>query len=1566
MATTLSAGDLAVIGINADNPDAFSFVLLVDIEAGTEIFFTDNGVFNDGSFRTNEGIVKYTAATAVSAGTVIEFTGIGGDFTTEDAGFDLSASGDQVIAYQGTVDNPIFIYAAQTNSTEFQVGSNDAQQSDLPPGLTVGTTAVAVGVGAGAESEVDNSTYNESLTSGTQAELLAAISNAANWNGDNNRIGNLADGPFIVTDAGGGGTTITLFEEDFQSFDGSGFAPTPTGGQLDSDAWRATGFSDGNGTFGGTFTSGDFARGADVNGGVSTGGVYAFDTGGSNSILGIQPGGSDFTPGTITLRLTNTTGSTLTSLDVAYDIFFNNDQPRANSLNFAFSTDDVTYTSVSALDFTTPEAAAAGFQSESLSATISGLSIADGSDVFLQWQGDDVSGSGSRDEYGIDNVVITTESGGTTGTTIAIAPDNATQPEGNSGTTDFTFTVSRSGDTTGTTDVDFAITLGDTDAADFSGNTSGTVSFAANETTQTITLQVAGDTDAEPDETFTVTLSNPTNDATITTATADGTIQNDDGVPLTLISDIQGSGAASPLDGQTVTIEAIVVGDFQDGDADTQRNLRGFYLQEEDSDADSNDQTSEGIFVFENGNFITDVNVGDRVRVTGTVDEFFGETQIDTVTDVTIVPGGNSSLVTPATITFPVASTTTNSDGELIADLEAFEGMLVTIPDTLTVADLFTLGRFGDIGLYADGRLETFTQANTPSVAGFQAYQDLAVRNTIVIDDGSTVQNPDVIPFEIASAPGNAVGELDANDQLRAGDTTAGLTGVVRFSRGSGGSGDELYRINPTEAPVFANDNPRPEQEPDVGGRLTVASFNVLNFFTTLDDDRSRNNTPQNAGPSNLEPRGANDLTTASSSVAPSTQAQNDPSAEFNRQVDKLVAALSETEADIFSLIELENEFGDQNGDGEFAISFLVDELNTAIAGANYQFVDPRSIDPNRTFIDTSDAISVGLIYNANTVSIAEGTTIEILTDSDLSGLGVDPGVPVFDGPSTNRAPLAVTFEENATGEVFTVAVNHLKSKGSPGTAGAGDLDQGDGVGAANQTRLNGAIALDAWLDTDPTGSGDEDFLIIGDLNAYGMEDPIQFLSSEGYGNQVQRFLEPGELEYSFGFPVDLNSSPQVQAFGALDYALATSSLADQITGAREWHINADEASIFDYNLEFRPQAQADNLYAATPFRSADHDPIIVGLELSSPNSAPLAVDDAANTDEDETVEIDVLENDNDPDGDTLTVESFDISNTSGIVTDNGDGTFDYDPNGFFTYLAAGETATDEFSYTVTDGEATDTAVVTITVAGPDELTNSGTRFSFRQSTNGGANRFGFDGDSFFISGQGVPGRPKFDDFDDFLEVAAGVFDGVIESSGNINDQRLPDGDGPNGLRVNANDEVIISGSGIGGSYRIQFGGTHEAENFLDFVERMFDEIDANDAVATNPTDFRFDALTGTTDARLFFDDVNDEFGFTTDGGATQVRFDTLEEFVEGVASSIFGGNQLRDGNFNAERIADGQIPNQVRVTRGDRVIIGGRSVGGRFEFGFADSATANFFAEAVGDLFGNIQETGAIAMGDI
>ncbi|WP_414524148.1 Calx-beta domain-containing protein, partial [Umezakia ovalisporum] len=123
-----------------------------------------------------------------------------------------------------------------------------------------------------------------------------------------------------------------------------------------------------------------------------------------------------------------------------------------------------------------------------------------------------------------------------------VAPTNITQSEGNTGTTPFTFTVTRTGDTTGITTANWEVTAtgaNGVNAEDFGGNLpTGTVTFAAGETSQVITVNVSGDTVVEPDETFTVTLSNPSN-ATITTSTGTGTILNED-ADTSVILDMRG------------------------------------------------------------------------------------------------------------------------------------------------------------------------------------------------------------------------------------------------------------------------------------------------------------------------------------------------------------------------------------------------------------------------------------------------------------------------------------------------------------------------------------------------------------------------------------------------------------------------------------------------------------------------------------------------------------------------------------------------------------------------------------------------------------------------------------------------------------------------------------------------------------------------------------------------------------------------------------------------------------------------------------------------------------------
>ena len=188
--TVLSAGDIAIVGIKTDNPDNFSFVLLVDIEAGTEIRFTDSGWKDTNTFRGNEGAKKYTAPTALAKGTLISLVGNAADFANDNDtgvgtnGLILSGSGDQVFAFQGLSTAPSFVFAAQTNSTQWQSNATGSTNSAIPQGLTDGINAVAVGKSAGTGDEWDNAWYT-GITTGTQAELLAAIADQSNWTGNN-------------------------------------------------------------------------------------------------------------------------------------------------------------------------------------------------------------------------------------------------------------------------------------------------------------------------------------------------------------------------------------------------------------------------------------------------------------------------------------------------------------------------------------------------------------------------------------------------------------------------------------------------------------------------------------------------------------------------------------------------------------------------------------------------------------------------------------------------------------------------------------------------------------------------------------------------------------------------------------------------------------------------------------------------------------------------------------------------------------------------------------------------------------------------------------------------------------------------------------------------------------------------------------------------------------------------------------------------------------------------------------------------------------------------------------
>ena len=387
--------------------------------------------------------------------------------------------------------------------------------------------------------------------------------------------------------------------------------------------------------------------------------------------------------------------------------------------------------------------------------------------------------------------------------------------EGNAGTTTFTFTVSLSAPApTGGVTFDIATADGTATAlSDYTAKSLTSQTIPAGSSTYTFDVLVNGDTSPETDETFFVNITNITNAIGVDTQGL-GTIVNDD---ITKIHDVQGNGATSPIVGATVTVEGIVVGNYQGA-----TKLRGFFLQEEDSDADADPNTSEGIFIFCN-TCPTAVAEGQRVRATGVVSEFNGMTEITASTAGSVVvtnAGNNLGLVTPATITLPIV-------GDINAFYEAREGMRVTFSNTLTVSEYFELARYGTIELYQGGRPMQYTEINTPSVAGNTAYADTLARRRVILDDDNDTENVTTTQtdgsqfiYHPRANGGFSVGTQGV-DFFRGGDLVNGLTGVLHWSF-SGGTSPSAWRIRPTAAaPVtFTVANPRPAAPPAVGGSI--------------------------------------------------------------------------------------------------------------------------------------------------------------------------------------------------------------------------------------------------------------------------------------------------------------------------------------------------------------------------------------------------------------------------------------------------------------------------------------------------------------------------------------------------------------------------------------------------------------------------------------------------------------------------------------------------------------------------------------------------------------------------
>jgi predicted extracellular nuclease len=639
----------------------------------------------------------------------------------------------------------------------------------------------------------------------------------------------------------------------------------------------------------------------------------------------------------------------------------------------------------------------------------------------------------------------------------------------------------------------------------------GVSASSANGGTASVNLNVGS---TVPVGTYPIGITFSNDGAQTASCTVSVAIQAPAGGVTHTIPQIQGAGAKSPYVNTAQTTEGVV----------TRTVTTGYYIQDVNGDGDPT--TSDGIHVYMGATPYTPV-VGDLVRITATVSEFTPTGAARTVTELvnptatTIRASGMS--VAPTNISFSdVASGA--------ATMARYEGMLVNITDTLTVNQGDYLGERGELTL-AIGRKETASnkfRPNTPERAALTAANAL---NEIILDDGSSA-----IPL--------AVPYLGQDGTVRVGDTVTGVQGVVGYDAIGGGGAQ--FKIQPTLPPVFSRINARPDAPTFAGANIKVASANVLNFFTVFTDGKDVNGA---SGKTCLTGcRGADNLP------------------EFIRQRDKIVNELKGINADVFGLMEIQN-------DGDVTVNYLVDQLNAAIGTVTYAVV-PKPADTG------TDAIRVAMIYKPSTLTLVGG--------------------PLSDGNAiNNRPPFAQTFSA-ANGGKFSLIVNHMKSKGScDGTAGNTDI--GDGQSCFNAKRVAQATRLASYFIPQVVNAGGTpNVLVIGDLNSYGMEDPIQTLINAGLLNQIERFVRPNGMPYSYVFDGET---------GYLDHALASAALAPQVVGVAEWHNNADEPTAIDYNFDKKPGGTASGVqtdpskdaYVNDAYRASDHDPVVIGLALAAP-----------------------------------------------------------------------------------------------------------------------------------------------------------------------------------------------------------------------------------------------------------------------------------------------------------------------------------------------------------------------------
>ena len=570
--------------------------------------------------------------------------------------------------------------------------------------------------------------------------------------------------------------------------------------------------------------------------------------------------------------------------------------------------------------------------------------------------------------------------------------------------------------------------------------------------------------------------------------------------------------------GQNYTLRGVITADYR-----YENGFSGFYIQTVDSKAKAN--LSNAIFVYiPASSSVKGGKVGDEVILRGRLTAYQNQLQIDQLQqDILTCNLNAASQVQPKSVDLPF-----NSLAELTANSpQLYQGMLVKLPQTLTISENYNYGRFGELSLSKE-RLFIPTNLYPPLSAEAKALAQKNLLSKIILDDGYNNQNR--TPW----LPQN----FSAINSLRSGDQLKNVEGILEY-RFNG------WRIQPIQGrslpEVVSNTQSRQNVAVKDTKLIRAAAFNVLNY------DNGKTGFPTERGATSQ--------------------------AEFDKQHRKIIKALKAIDADVYGLMEIANNGYDKNS----AIAYLTQAL-----GTDWKYVVPENQDRLGT-----DVIAVAIIYNSKRVKPVNKPVVLDLGDK-------------------NRTTIAQTFQPISGKQMFTIIPNHLKSKGCTGVdTQTTDADQKDGQGCWNPTRVKAVEQLVQWMAKNPTQVEKPNILLLGDMNSYAKEDPIQVFEKANYKVLLNdKVVGQGEQAYSYVFGVASNVGGYGGA-GNLDHAIADANLYSKVKKAFSWHINADEPTVLDYNEEYKTDAQKALFFSEDAYRSSDHDPVIVDLDLNDAENGP-------------------------------------------------------------------------------------------------------------------------------------------------------------------------------------------------------------------------------------------------------------------------------------------------------------------------------------------------------------------------